>query len=28
VNNILQVGQQWLINRGPARPPASEGQPA
>lgn len=28
VNNILQIGQQWLINRGPARPPASEGQPA
>ncbi len=28
VNNFLQIGQQWLINRGPARPPASEGQPA
>jgi YidC/Oxa1 family membrane protein insertase len=28
VNNILQVGQQWLINRGPARPSPAEGQPA
>ena len=28
VNNILQIGQQWLINRKPAYPPASEGQPA
>ena len=28
VNNILQVGQQWLINRGAARPSATEGQPA
>ena len=28
VNNILQVGQQWLITRRPARPPAAEGQPA
>lgn len=28
VNNILQVGQQWLINRGTARPSATEGQPA
>jgi len=28
VNNVLQIGQQWLINRGPARPPATEGQPA
>jgi YidC/Oxa1 family membrane protein insertase len=28
VNNILQVGQQWLINRGTARPSAPEGQPA
>jgi YidC/Oxa1 family membrane protein insertase len=28
VNNVLQIGQQWLINRGPARPTASEGQPA
>ncbi|HXH85322.1 MAG TPA: membrane protein insertase YidC, partial [Nitrospira sp.] len=27
VNNILQIGQQWLINRGTARP-APEGQPA
>lgn len=28
VNNILQVGQQWLITRTPARPPATEGQAA
>jgi YidC/Oxa1 family membrane protein insertase len=28
VNNILQVGQQWLINRGKARPSAPEAQPA
>lgn len=28
VNNILQIGQQWLINRKPAHPPAGEGQPA
>lgn len=28
VNNILQIGQQWLINRKPAHPPATEGQPA
>jgi YidC/Oxa1 family membrane protein insertase len=28
VNNLLQVGQQWLINRGPARPSPAEGQPA
>ncbi len=28
VNNILQIGQQWLINRKPAHPSASEGQPA
>ncbi len=28
VNNILQVGQQWLITRTPARPPAAEGQAA
>ncbi|MBI2116626.1 MAG: membrane protein insertase YidC, partial [candidate division NC10 bacterium] len=28
VNNILQVGQQWLITRPPARPPATEGQAA
>lgn len=28
VNNILQVGQQWLITRTPARPPAIEGQAA
>jgi YidC/Oxa1 family membrane protein insertase len=28
VNNILQVGQQWLINRGSARPSPAEGQPA
>ena len=28
VNNILQVGQQWLINRGKARPSPAEGQPA
>jgi YidC/Oxa1 family membrane protein insertase len=27
VNNVLQVGQQWLIMRKPARP-AAEGQPA
>lgn len=28
VNNILQVAQQWLINRGKARPSPAEGQPA
>ncbi len=29
VNNILQIGQQWLINRGgTAHPPAPEGQAA
>jgi YidC/Oxa1 family membrane protein insertase len=28
VNNILQVGQQWLINRGAARPVSPGGQPA
>ena len=28
VNNVLQIGQQWLINRGAARPSAPEGQPA
>ena len=28
VNNILQVGQQWLINRAKARPSPVEGQPA
>ncbi len=28
VNNILQVGQQWLINRAKARPSPAEGQPA
>lgn len=28
VNNILQIGQQWLINRGGARPSPAEGQPA
>ncbi len=28
VKNILQVGQQWLITRTPARPPATEGQAA
>ena len=28
VNNVLQIGQQWLINRAPARPPAAEGQAA
>jgi YidC/Oxa1 family membrane protein insertase len=28
VNNILQIGQQWLINRGAARPSPVEGQPA
>ena len=28
VNNLLQIGQQWLINRAPAHPPAAEGQAA
>lgn len=28
VNNVLQIGQQWLINRGAARPSPAEGQPA
>jgi YidC/Oxa1 family membrane protein insertase len=28
VNNLLQVGQQWLINRKPSRPPSPEAQPA
>ena len=28
VNNVLQIGQQWLINRKTARPPAVEGQAA
>jgi YidC/Oxa1 family membrane protein insertase len=28
VNNVLQIGQQWLINRKPATPPAAEGQAA
>lgn len=28
VNNILQVGQQWLINRGTARPSPTEGRSA
>jgi YidC/Oxa1 family membrane protein insertase len=28
VNNLLQIGQQWLINRGTARPSVAEGQPA
>ncbi len=28
VNNVLQIGQQWLINRKPAHPPAAEGQAA
>jgi YidC/Oxa1 family membrane protein insertase len=28
VNNILQIGQQWLINRGTARPSGAEGVPA
>jgi YidC/Oxa1 family membrane protein insertase len=27
VNNVLQIGQQWLIMRKPTRP-AAEGQPA
>jgi YidC/Oxa1 family membrane protein insertase len=27
VNNVLQIGQQWLIMRKPARP-QPEGQPA
>ncbi len=28
VNNVLQVGQQWLITRSPARPAPAEGQAA
>jgi YidC/Oxa1 family membrane protein insertase len=28
VNNILQIGQQWLITRWPARPAQAEGQAA
>jgi YidC/Oxa1 family membrane protein insertase len=28
VNNILQIGQQWLITRSPARPAPAEGQAA
>jgi YidC/Oxa1 family membrane protein insertase len=28
VNNVLQVGQQWLITRSPARPAPAEGQTA
>ena len=28
VNNVLQIGQQWLINRGKASPSVQEGQPA
>jgi len=28
VNNLLQVGQQWLINRGTVRPSAAEGRSA
>jgi YidC/Oxa1 family membrane protein insertase len=28
VNNVLQIAQQWLITRKPARPPAAEGQAA
>jgi YidC/Oxa1 family membrane protein insertase len=28
VNNVLQIGQQWLITRSPARPAPAEGQAA
>ncbi len=28
VNNVLQIGQQWLITRSPARPAPAGGQPA
>jgi len=28
VNNVLQIGQQWLIMRKPSRPTQAEGQPA
>jgi YidC/Oxa1 family membrane protein insertase len=28
VNNILQIGQQWLITRKPAAPAAAAGYPS
>lgn len=28
INNVLQIGQQWLITGKPARPASAEGQPA